>query len=317
MNDTLISIIIPTYNRVDLISKAIESVFKQTYQNFEIIVVDDGSTDGTKEYMESVNYKKIKYIRIKNSGVSIARNKGIELSSGEYVAFLDSDDYWIPEKLEKQLLLFKSDRDLCMLYSNFCYVDNDGRENSEPALNLPKNNKIDYTKVFLDGGCFPYPSTVMLKKKGLSGIKFFDKSLIQSEDLDFWLRISFDKKIRFIDENLAKIRIHSGNTTKSRVDVWLGVLRVIRKNSLVLKQKGFDLGMYYSKFYLMASRASLFEGNRFMAFIFCFKAFYYFPFDRNFLKGIIKIFLPIKYLKKRNKKYLSNKHIPEILQDYY
>ena len=103
-NKPLVSVIIPTYNRGRLILDSINSVLNQTYKNIELIVVDDCSTDNTEEILKSINDSRIKYVKLeKNSGACIARNKGIELSTGEFIAFNDSDDLWITTKLEKQL----------------------------------------------------------------------------------------------------------------------------------------------------------------------------------------------------------------------
>ena len=103
-NEPLVSVIIPTYNRGRLILDSINSVLNQTYKNIELIVVDDCSTDNTEEILKSINDSRIKYVKLeKNSGACIARNKGIELSTGEFIAFNDSDDLWITTKLEKQL----------------------------------------------------------------------------------------------------------------------------------------------------------------------------------------------------------------------
>ena len=109
MPEIKVSVIIPTYNRAKLIKRSILSVLNQTYQNFEIIVVDDGSADDTKSVVESFNNPKIRYIRHDiNKGQSAARNTGIKNAKGKYIAFQDSDDEWLPEKLEKQMSCFES-----------------------------------------------------------------------------------------------------------------------------------------------------------------------------------------------------------------
>ncbi len=107
MNPT-VSVIIPTYNRANLVSRAIKSVLNQTYQDFEIIVVDDCSEDNTEEIVKSFNDSRIRYIKHKkNKGGSAARNTGIKRARGKYIAFLDDDDEWLPSKLEKQIMLFE------------------------------------------------------------------------------------------------------------------------------------------------------------------------------------------------------------------
>ena len=104
VRNPIVSVIIPTYNRAHLIDKAIKSVLNQTYQDFEIIVVDDGSTDNTNEVLKNFTDSRIHYIfHTSNLGVSAARNTGIKTSQGEYIALLDSDDDWLPEKLDKQV----------------------------------------------------------------------------------------------------------------------------------------------------------------------------------------------------------------------
>ncbi len=108
-NNPKVSVILPTYNRAHLIKRAIQSVLDQTYQNFEIIVVDDGSTDNTEEQVRSFNNPKIRYIRYnENKGAAFARNAGIKASRGDYIAFQDSDDEWFPHKLQRQMEAFKN-----------------------------------------------------------------------------------------------------------------------------------------------------------------------------------------------------------------
>ena len=127
--NSLVSAIIPTYNSVNYISEAINSVLNQTYKNCEIIVVDDGSTDNTRKTVENYIRKyphKIKYFYQENKGPSAARNKGIKEARGNYIAFLDSDDLWLPDKLEKQISLFMKDVSLKLTYCGGYYEDEEG-----------------------------------------------------------------------------------------------------------------------------------------------------------------------------------------------
>ncbi len=110
MNKSLVSIIIPTYNRADVISETIDNVFSQTYKNFELIVVDDGSTDGTPAILRKYA-NRIRVITQKNAGPAAARNRGIEVSGGDIIAFQDSDDLWEPTKLERQVALLEKSGD--------------------------------------------------------------------------------------------------------------------------------------------------------------------------------------------------------------
>jgi len=115
----LVSVIIPTFNRADLIEYSIISVLNQTYQNFEIIIIDDGSTDNTREVVHSIKDKRIKYIYYKHVGLpASARNKGIMIARGEFIAFLDSDDIWLPKKLEMQIKTFNKIPNLLLVATN-------------------------------------------------------------------------------------------------------------------------------------------------------------------------------------------------------
>ncbi|GAH83893.1 unnamed protein product, partial [marine sediment metagenome] len=127
MDNITVSVIIPTYNRADMVGRAIQSVINQTYQDFEIIIIDDASTDNTREVAREFQEreKRIKYFKHEiNKGGGAARNTGIKNSKGEYIAFLDSDDEWYPEKLEKQIEIFnKNDENLGVVYSGVFYID--------------------------------------------------------------------------------------------------------------------------------------------------------------------------------------------------
>ena len=138
-NTPIISVIIPTYNRENMIGYAIKSVLNQTFKNLEIIVVDDGSTDNTEEIIRDFKDKRVKYIKKykKNRGISVARNIGIKVARGKYIAPLDSDDEWLPEKLDKQIkILQDGPPELGVVYSNSCYIDKSGKN-----MNKLRNTK--------------------------------------------------------------------------------------------------------------------------------------------------------------------------------
>ena len=124
----LVSCVIPTYNRAEFVKRAIDSVLNQTYENIEVIVVDDGSQDNTREVVLSIKDKRVRYIRLhRNFGVSFARNIGIENSTGDFIAFLDSDDYFLPEKIEKQVELMLKDKRVGVCYTEVYYEIEDGK----------------------------------------------------------------------------------------------------------------------------------------------------------------------------------------------
>jgi len=126
----LVSVVIPAFNPGRLISDAIESVLAQSYRNFEIIVVDDASTDGFHELLKSLQFQ-VLYIRQAHAGSAVARNRGVLLSGGEYIAFLDADDLWVPAKLEKQVDFMERNRDAVLTYADFSKSPN---PNEEPEV---------------------------------------------------------------------------------------------------------------------------------------------------------------------------------------
>ena len=191
-----ISVVIPTYNRYTFLKRAIASVMAQTYQPSEIIVVDDGSTDTTADIQK--DFPQIQYIYQKNSGVSSARNLGIEHASSEWIAFLDSDDVWLEEKLAKQILFHKKNSDILISYTDEIW----NRDNQE--IKIPKKFTKVGKDIFLENlsFCNIAPSSVLIHKKVLESIGLFDESLEVCEDYDLWLRILQKYEIGLVKEKL-------------------------------------------------------------------------------------------------------------------
>ena len=194
-----ISVIIPTYNRKHTLRRAIQSVEQQSLPPLEIIVVDDGSSDGTKEWIKK-KYPHIKYIYQKNSGVSSARNKGIKISNGNWIALLDSDDEWLPNKIYKQTSEILSNSNVKVLHSNEIWIRNGVR------VNQMKKHKKYGGYIFekcLDM-CRISPSSVIIKKDVFNDIGTFNESLRVCEDYDLWLRITSKYPVFFLDVPLIK-----------------------------------------------------------------------------------------------------------------
>ena len=194
-----ISVIIPTYNRKHTLQRAIDSVLAQTFKPFEIIIVDDGSKDGTKEWLLQ-NYPSVQYIHQPNNGVSSARNKGIQISQGSWIALLDSDDEWMPEKLEYQSRFLEMNRDSSFCHTNEIWIRNGVRVNQ-----MKKHKKYggDIFKHCLDI-CRISPSSSIIKKDVFEEVGTFDESLTVCEDYDLWLRVTAKFNILFLDEPLIK-----------------------------------------------------------------------------------------------------------------
>ena len=206
-----ISVIIPTYNRCDLLKRAINSVIKQTITPKEIIIVDNGSTDQTYQMVSSL-FPEINYFIEKKRGVSAARNKGILESKSKWIAFLDSDDAWKPTKLEKQMefSIFNQDK------YRIIHTDENWYRNKK-FLNQLKKHKKSGGNIFKNSLqlCCISPSSVVLKKQIFEEYGLFDENLEVCEDYDMWIRITAKEEVGFLDSPLVlKYGGHSDQLSK-------------------------------------------------------------------------------------------------------
>jgi len=193
----LISVIIPTYNRGWIIKEAIDSVLSQDYVNFELIVVDDGSTDITHEILNSYQ-KDITVLRQNNQGVSAARNRGLAAASGRFIAFLDSDDFWLPQKLSRQVDFFHSNPDALICQTEEIWIRNNVRVNPKKRHKKPSGMIFEPSLSL----CLVSPSAVMIKRSLFEEVGLFDETLPACEDYDLWLRISCRHPVHLIDTPL-------------------------------------------------------------------------------------------------------------------
>ncbi len=192
----LVSVVIPFYNRVEYLTEAVESVLEQSYQSFEVIVVDDGSSDETAQIQK--DFPQVKYIYQENKGVSSARNLGIENASYEWIAFLDSDDTFHPQKLQKQLMFHKKNQELLISYTDEVWIRGDKN------VTIPKKFQKVGKDPFLENlrYCNIAPSSVMIHRSVFEKIGYFDESFEVCEDYDLWLRIARVYRIGLLKEKL-------------------------------------------------------------------------------------------------------------------
>lgn len=193
-----ITVIIPTYNRQEHLKRSVNSVLKQSYQNFQLIVVDDGSTDGSAFYIENLAHPKIKLITQNNRGVSSARNIGIVAAQTEWIAFLDSDDEWFPQKLQAQVDFIQKNPHLEFIHSNEIWNRNGVRVN--PPKKFDKSNDEIFRRSL--EMCLISPSTVMMKKSLAEKHGRFNEEFIICEDYDLWLKILARQEVGFMSDHL-------------------------------------------------------------------------------------------------------------------
>lgn len=191
-----ISVIIPTFNRKKILKNALSSVFQQTVSPHEIIVVDDGSSDGTQQLV--AEYPEVTYIGQENKGVSAARNQGIKHARGEWICFLDDDDIWQPKKLEEQVKLHQAYPDLSISQTEETWI-----RNGEYLKQLNKHKKYG-GDIFVRclPSCIITPSSVMIKKVVFDEVGLFDEMMPVCEDYDMWLRISVRYDVGLVESEL-------------------------------------------------------------------------------------------------------------------
>ena len=193
----LVSVIIPTYNRGWTIKEAVDSVLAQDFIDFELIVVDDGSTDNTSEILHSYQAD-ITVFQQNNKGVSAARNRGLSEASGRFIAFLDSDDLWLPKKLSRQVDYFNLNPDAMICQTEEIWVRNGVRVNPKKRHKKPSGMIFERSLAL----CLVSPSAVMIKRRLFDEIGGFDETLPACEDYDLWLRISCRYPVFLIDTPL-------------------------------------------------------------------------------------------------------------------
>jgi len=195
----LVSAIIPTFNRAAAVSRAVHSVLAQTLPGIEIIVVDDGSTDNTAELLNREFGSRIKLLRLpRNHGVSYARNRGFELSRGAFIAFLDSDDLWLPEKSARQLAFMRARPELLISQTDEIWIRHGKRVN--PCQHHLKPSGSIFAECL--PLCVVSPSAVMMRRRFFAEVGLFDETLPACEDYDLWLRTAYRYPIKLLPEKL-------------------------------------------------------------------------------------------------------------------
>ena len=248
-----ISVIIPTYNRCAWIKHAIDSVLQQTYQNFELLIVDDGSTDITKGILAEYG-EKISYFYQSNKGPAAARNLGIKQSKGTYICFLDSDDRWVKSKLETQVNLVTDHPEIKICYTNETWIRK-GIQVNQKKIHQKYSGWIYRRCLPL---CIISPSSVMIHREVFEKVGNFDEEMTVCEDYDLWLRISHLYPISFINE--AKIVKYGGHDDQLSSKFWgmdqfrvKALEKMVQKKSLSSEDRTATIQMLHRKCDILAN----------------------------------------------------------------
>ncbi len=228
----LVSVVIPAFNVAWCVEKAIDSALAQTHPAVEVIVVDDGSSDDTPRVLASYG-DRIRGLQQPNGGMSNARNAGIRAAQGEYIAFLDADDWWLPEKLERQLQLMLADPTLGFTSAAALVVDDKG--NVLNHWNCPgiEGNQLEYLfqhHAAVAGGC----SSVMMRKNLFDQVALFDETLHGFEDPDLWIRLSAVTGYSCVNEPMVMVLRREGSVSRNLRSMRAAAIRSMHKNRHLL-----------------------------------------------------------------------------------
>lgn len=291
LNDTSpkVSVVMAAYNAADFIAEAINSILSQTYTNFELIIVNDGSTDNTDIALSSlISDKRIIYIAQKNAGQTIAKNNGIKAATGEVIGFCDADDYWHPEKLRIQMGILQSDPKIGVVYSDIQAINHKGEIIPPSQAFSGKEGNILTDLVF--DNFIPFGS-VILRKECLKEHGLFNESYRMGIDWDLWLRISTSWQFKYTTERLYFYRQWDGQMSRNYNGRYNGALTIIQNfyssYPLLISHKTYRKAIsdIYANY---AYHISLYEGYNFHLIKCCAKALFL-GFDRlQTIKRVIR-----------------------------
>jgi glycosyltransferase involved in cell wall biosynthesis len=254
----LVTAAIPTYNRARFLAGALESILAQTFRDFEVLVVDDGSTDETSAVLATYG-DRIRVVRQENQGRSAARNRAVREARGRYVSFLDSDDCWLPEKLERQVPLLEADPRVAMAHGHVDVIAEDGRPLAEDTechrrlFSAAHRNPVTYAGYALDCRCFS--SAMTARVEALERVGLYDPGLLL-DDYDVYLRLALEYEIQFLHgPPVAVYRLHPGQMTT--YELTMGQIQTAMKHLALLEERPDvrDRALARRNFLLMLARS--------------------------------------------------------------
>ena len=262
-----VSVAICLFNQAGFIEETLTSVFAQTFDDFEVVIVDDGSTDGGADrILRRFSDPRLRIVRRPHRGLTIARRTSIAESIGEFVAFVDSDDLWAAEKLERQMRAARLRTDTALFCTDCTFIDATGKSigRLSDEYRLADLDLTDPYTELLRRGCFVWQSTVMVKRSALLEVDAFNPAFPYVADYDTWLRIAQRHPLHYIDVELAKWRVHPDQFTRQ---TWITLadqrklLEPLFRNASIPKSVRVSIGDNLLGQYRVASRRLLEEGN--------------------------------------------------------
>lgn len=221
-----VTVIIPAYNSMEFLPETLASVLQQTFTDFEVLIINDGSTDHIVSWASGIHDPRVKLISQENRGVSEARNTGIKNAQGEYVAFLDSDDLWEATKLEAQVQCLDSDLSAGVVYTWTRLINKTGEATGRIFASDPKAN---VWQQLLEKDVISTGSSVMTRRSCFERVGYFDRTLPPAEDLDMWLRLAAHYPFSVIKEPLTLYRYYPNSSSKNRQKMLQSLIAVVEK----------------------------------------------------------------------------------------
>jgi len=277
---SLVSVIIPVYNRLEYISEAIESVLAQTYKDYEIIIVNDGSSVNVEKVLSPYR-NTVKYFHQNHLGTAAARNNGINHSSGEYIAFLDDDDLFESEKLEKQVKKLEADPNLGFVFSDFYYFETKNPERKKiHSTKLSNVSRDEFANSYFIHHDLAV-SSFLVRRKSIESIGLFDHNFDVNEDVDLWMRLFLNDQGEYSNYPSTKIRVDGPRVSKNRIFINRNLIENLKKildnNPEFAKKLGTAADKKIIKLHYLLGRA-LFENHEiYLAqkeFVFCAKSYH-------------------------------------------
>lgn len=289
-NEPMVTIITPTYNRADFILQAVDSVLLQTYTNFEFLIVDDGSTDDTRDILQPVQAdSRVRYFHQDNQGQSVARNLALSEAKGEFVCFLDSDNYWPAEKLEQQVELFSQHPEYDVIYGDIVFIDENDHEVSRKNMRRYSGH---IAKFMIRDNCVSM-NTAMARRRCFDELGAMSGRRRVADDYDLWLRFSARFQFLYVPKFLAYYRVMddqiSSDKTRRFDSNWQIITDFRREFPNAMSEQEFDSGI--AAFHCRKARYLATQGSRGQATTEMLKALWLQPLRRASWRSLAAVLL--------------------------